>query len=121
MYALHLFEVARLLNDCISLSHISSDQYSHHHNVQSLIQQQIQQNLIESQIYQRNGTRQQSFYPDGNIYNATSIPSNNNNNPNNDIHVVPPTSLEFIYLCQMICVYIMSHILNYINLKPRDS
>src|ERR1041384_2460698 len=78
--ALRLFEVARLLNNCIDLSHISDNQLSHHYDVQSLIQQQIRQNLVESQIYQQIGTQQLSFYSDSSIYNTTLIPSNLNDN-----------------------------------------
>ena len=50
--ALQLIEVAQLLNNGIDLSHISDHQFPHHHNIQSLIRQQIQQDIVESQISQ---------------------------------------------------------------------
>ena len=99
---MRLFEVARLLNNCIDLSHISDNQLSHHYDVQSLIQQQIRQNLVESQIYQQIGTQQLSFYSDSSIYNTTLIPSNINDN----IHPVPQNTFEFyLYLPNYMYIY----------------
>src|SRR5581483_5282943 len=88
--ALQLIEVARLLNNGIDLSHISDNQFPHHLNIQSLIQRQIQQNIVESQSYQPNYQRN-AFnvrpYLDSNIVGAASIPSNNNNLVNDGMHV----------------------------------
>ncbi|GBC09124.1 hypothetical protein RclHR1_08610011 [Rhizophagus clarus] len=81
---LHPLENARLLNDRINLSHIPDYQLQHHHNVRSLIQQQIQQQVQQPIVHQRNNTQQQSFdtiqpsqvYSNNNTYDTTSIPTN---------------------------------------------
>ncbi|CAB4496093.1 unnamed protein product [Rhizophagus irregularis] len=55
-------ENIRLLNNGINLSHISDYQLSHHYNLQSLIRQQIQQQVQHDPIvYQQNSIHQQTF------------------------------------------------------------
>ncbi len=86
---LHPFEIAQLLNNSINLSHISDYQLPHHHNIQSLIQQQIRQQIqesVESHIYQQNNIQQESSNTEDSIYisgifgmddyNTASPPSN---------------------------------------------
>ncbi|PKY58340.1 hypothetical protein RhiirA4_480172 [Rhizophagus irregularis] len=58
---LHPLENARRLNDKINLSHIPDYQLSHHYNLQSLIQQQIQQQQLQHPVYQQNDIQQQSL------------------------------------------------------------
>ncbi|PKY46769.1 hypothetical protein RhiirA4_461728 [Rhizophagus irregularis] len=76
-------ENVQLLNNGINLSHIHDYQLPHHYNVQSLIQQQIQQRVQHPIVYQQN--RQQSFdatqptsqvYSNNDTYNTASISVN---------------------------------------------
>ncbi|CAB4380963.1 unnamed protein product [Rhizophagus irregularis] len=75
-------ENIRLLNNGINLSHISDYQLSHHYNLQSLIRQQIQQQVQHDLIvYQQNSIHQQTFdtthpisqvYLNNNYYNTVA-------------------------------------------------
>ncbi|GBC45157.1 uncharacterized protein OCT59_027324 [Rhizophagus irregularis] len=78
---LHPLENARLLNDRINLSHIPDYQLPHNYNLQSLIQQQIQQQVHHPIVYQQNNTQQQPFdttqpisqvYSNNDTYNAAT-------------------------------------------------
>ncbi len=50
---LHPFEIVRALNNGIDLSHIPDYQLQHHYNLQSSIQQHIQQQTQQSQPHQQ--------------------------------------------------------------------
>jgi hypothetical protein len=76
---LQSLETARLLNNGINLSHIPDDQFSHHHKIQTGIQQQV----VQRQVHR---PQQQSFdtmnigiqptsqvYSDDNTYNVDTI------------------------------------------------
>src|SRR6266540_1146345 len=63
---LHPHEIARLLNNSINLSHIPQYRLPYHYNIQSLINQQIQQTVKSDAMMMQ---------PDY-IYNAASTPSN---------------------------------------------
>ncbi|PKC54381.1 hypothetical protein RhiirA1_477426, partial [Rhizophagus irregularis] len=75
-------ENVQLLNNGINLSHIPDYQLPHHYNVQSLIQQQIQQRVQHPIVL---SNRQQSFdatqptsqvYSNNDTYNTASISVN---------------------------------------------
>ncbi|GBC04013.1 hypothetical protein RclHR1_05470004 [Rhizophagus clarus] len=81
---LHPLENARLLNDRINLSHIPNYQLQLHRNVESLIRQQIQQQVQQPVVYQQNSIQQQSFdtiqssqaYLNNNAYDTASVSVN---------------------------------------------
>jgi hypothetical protein len=76
------------LNDRINLSHIPNHQIPHHNNIQSLIQQQFQQQVQHPivDVYQQNNIQQQSndtstkptpqVWPNNDTYNTASISVN---------------------------------------------
>jgi hypothetical protein len=76
---LNLLGIASHLNNRIDLSQVPDDQLTHHHNIQSFIQQQFLQQHVG--YHQQNDIQQQYFdtqptpYPN-NAYNAVSVPSN---------------------------------------------
>jgi hypothetical protein len=76
---LNLIGIARHLNSRLDLSQVPDDQLTHHHNIQSFIQQQFLQQHVD--YNQQNNIQQQYFdtqptpYPN-NAYNAVSAPSN---------------------------------------------
>ncbi|GES99077.1 hypothetical protein GLOIN_2v812944 [Rhizophagus clarus] len=69
-----------VLNNGINVSRIFDYLFSHHHNIQSLLQQQIQQRVQKPVVYQQSGV-QQSFntiqpsqaYSNNNTYDITSF------------------------------------------------
>ncbi|GBC45179.2 hypothetical protein GLOIN_2v1817539 [Rhizophagus irregularis DAOM 181602=DAOM 197198] len=78
---INLSENVQLLND--GINRIPYYLLPHHHNVQSLIQQQIQQQVQHSIVYQQNRIQSQPFdtsqvYSNNDIYN-TALTSVNGN------------------------------------------
>ncbi|EXX53879.1 uncharacterized protein OCT59_027322 [Rhizophagus irregularis] len=75
-------ENVQILNNRINLSHVPDYQLPYHYNVQSLIRQQIQQQVQHPIVYQQDNIQQQYFdttqptsqvYSNNDTYNTTSI------------------------------------------------
>ncbi|CAI2165585.1 8645_t:CDS:1 [Funneliformis geosporum] len=75
-------EIARRLNSRVNLSHIPEYQFPYHYNLQSLIHQQIQQQVQQTGNYQRDNNSDAMMiqpttqaYSENHIFNASTIPS----------------------------------------------